>query len=151
MNKKVLLVLIPMLSVLSLLVTPAFAQSITYPTIEANGFATIKYSGGCLSGCATLWVFTTAPTVGVENDYVKLLVCHHTFIWEITNVDLKCKVLTVCAAPITVDGTAIPAVPTSLLSPITVTIYPYPGTCFSVSAFGCNVFFFGQGHPENAG
>ena len=152
MNKKALLVLIPMLCVLSMLVVPAFATGITYPpTITASGWAVVKTNIGCVSGCATLWVFVDAPP---PSDLVELqVVCGSTeyfFTWIINSYSLKCHVLTVCASPPTLIAITPASDPVYLvpLSGITITVYPYPATSMYVTALGCSTLFIGQGHTE---
>ena len=155
MNKKALLVLIPLLCVLSLLVVPALATGITYPpTIEASGWAVVKTASGCVSGCATLWVFVAGfVDPPPPSDLVELqVVCGSTeyvFTWIIDSFSVKCHVLTVCASPPLIGGPITAGDPVYYLVPlsgITVTVYPYPATSMCVTAFGCTTLFIGQGH-----
>ncbi|MGA2682589.1 MAG: hypothetical protein ABSF44_12410 [Candidatus Bathyarchaeia archaeon] len=154
MNRKALLVLIPLLSMLSLLVTPAFAT--TYPNTEASGWAYVKTSEGCISGCATLEVvFGLAPgevpaiTDTLGGGFVLLVVHGHGFEWviDLSSVKIsKCNVLTLCASPYAVDDPVAsnPIVFSTPLSPITVVIDLSKPYC--VTAFGCSTLFIGQGH-----
>ena len=159
MNRKALLVLIPLLATLSLSVMPALALPTAYPNVEACGFAVAKTSDGCLSGCATLWVwFGTEPeavsalTDGVTGDYVLLIVQCHALWWTIdmSSIKLKYNTLTFCAYPETLvtipDPTTI--VTTEPLSPITVSINLCSPYC--VTALGCTTLFIGQGHTVTA-
>ena len=156
MNRKALLVLIPLFATLGLTVMPALAVP-TYPNVEACGFAFAKTSDGCLSGCATLWVwFGTEPEAaplaltdsGVTGGYVLLVVQCHALWWiiDMSSVKLKCNTLTFCAYPETVLAASDPAtiVTTEALSPITEWINLCSPYC--VTALGCTTLFVGQGH-----
>jgi len=160
MNKKALIVLIPLFSMFSLLVVPALALPTEYPSIQASGWAYIKTSEGCFSGCATLYVFFGAEdgavpglvTDGVPGDLVVLVVCDHAFEWIIdqSSIKYKCDVLTFRASPyLTIEvGTAVDP---STVTPIT----PLSSICVSielckphlVTALGCTEFFIGTGQP----
>ena len=160
MNRKALLVLIPLFAMLSLLVMPAFA-TVTYPSIEACGWASVKTSEGCVSGCATLYVvfgavLTAVPAVsdsGVPENIVVLEVKGYLFEWliDLSSIQHKCNFLTFCAYPIVVDPSAVTAsVPTSTgLSPITVVIDLCKPYC--VTVFGCGTCFIGQWHALAVG
>ena len=155
MNRKVLVVLIPLVLMLSLLVMPAFATpATTFPSIKACGWAYEKTSSGYVSGSATLYVvFGTAPdavpavTDNLNEGFILLEVKGQTFEWviDLSSVKLKCDVLTQCATPYVHDDVSsnVPE-PTSPLSPINVVIDLCKPYC--VTAYGCSTFFTGQGH-----
>jgi len=156
MNRKALLVLIPLLSMLSLLATPAFATPATYPIIEARGWASVRAPEGCFSGCATFYVVIglasgavpAIPTDNLNGGYVMLVVQGHTFEWVIdqSSIKVKCNVLTLCATHYVLDDVTInPQLPTSSISPITVVVDLCKPYC--VNAYGCSTLFIGQGHP----
>jgi hypothetical protein len=157
MNRKALLVLIPLFSMLSLLVMPAFASA--YSSVEASGWASVKTYEGCVSGCATLYVVFGGVELGavpalsdsVVGDFVVLVVQDHAFEWiiDLSSVKCKCNVLTFCAYPqvsveATVTTNTVPVLSTPL-SPISVVVDLCKPYC--VTAFGCSAFFTGQGHP----
>jgi hypothetical protein len=155
MNRKALLVLLPLFAMLSLLVMPAFAAP-TYPSIEACGWATVKTSEGCVSGSATLYVLfgaveTAVPAIsdsGVEGNIVVLEVQGYVFVWliDLSSVHCKCNILTLCASPAVIDpDSVVTTLPSSSISVVVNLCKPY-----CVTAFGCSALFIGQGHTLTA-
>jgi len=157
MNKKALLVLLPLFAMASLLVMPAFASNA--PTIVACGWAYEKTHEGCVSGCATLIAAVGAADGAtpafdtLSGGFVILEVQGYAFEWVIdqSTVKCKCNVLTFCASPFAPEvGAGVdPSVEfTTPLSPISVVIDLCKPYC--VTAFGCSTFFTGQGHVATA-
>jgi hypothetical protein len=130
MNKKALLIVIPLLAVLSLTVIPAFAAA-DENFVSASGWAFLKTSSGvCYSGCAGLGLFTVSPNGGSER-FVSLgfqgLSGGFNWLINLDSIKVGKNFETFCATP--APGGA----------PAPITVAP-----FCVTAFGCGFVFVGK-------
>jgi len=137
MYKKAFIAVFTAFAVLSLAVVPVFAQlTDNFAPVTATGWAFVRTCHGCVSGCATMWLFLTsgAPVDPPNADYIKLSVCGQCFWWTVNSVKFCNNFMTVCASP-TCPGSA----------PCCITVIVQEKSPYCVSAFGSCVSFIGRG------
>ena len=137
MNKKALLIVIPLFAVLSVTVVPAFATaSVGENYVGAVGWAYLKNSSGvCSSGRATLGLFLVSPSGGTDRFVgLQFVGALYSVDWliNVNSIKLEKNFETFCATP---SGGGAPA-------PIIVAFQTQAPYC--LTAFGCGFVFVGK-------
>ena len=128
MNKKSLLIVIPLLVVLSLTVTPAFATGVSEKFVYAVGWGYFKNSSGVVyCGCTTLGVFYASTPLGKW--YVGIYGA--TWLINLNSIKVENSFETLCATPAG-GGAAAPIV-----------VGWQTDAPFCITAVGCGFIFVG--------